>query len=251
MFLNKLLRKKFFKYLRNFIGFRPAHFLLDYEKKNISVSDAFFWRTDKSFKTLFKFTDLLNLYFKDDSSEVEIFFYSKNAKLIKKMNIKNIDLTNQIQIDKFFLNGLEDYGTFFIYHKSKANVGNSIRNSCYTGYSFQDNLPSFVHGNTLTSFKSFDGQISQDLIGGKSFFTKQKYYVQNNYKLGKTEILLVNPCNKKIKVEINNSVYHLKKGCSKLIEIFNNDIIAIKSKSYLLRPIVFNYKGEYLDVHHG
>ena len=83
MFLKILLRKKIFKYFRNFIGYRPAHFLLDYEKKNISVSDAFFWRTDKSFKTFFKFTDILNLYFNDDSSEVEIFFYSKNAKLIK------------------------------------------------------------------------------------------------------------------------------------------------------------------------
>ncbi len=61
----------------------------------------------------------------------------------------------------------------------------------------------------------------------------------------------MNPCNKKIKVEISGSVHHLGKGCSKLIEIFNNEIISIKSKSYLLRPIVFNYKGVYLDVHHG
>ncbi len=251
MFFKKIIKKKFFKHLRNFIGYKPAHFLVDYEKKNISISDAFFWRTDNSFKTVFNFTDILNLYFKDDSSEVEILFFCKNAKLIKKLEIKNIYLTNKITIDNLLLNGLEDYGTFFIYHKSKKNVGSSIRNSCYTGYSFKNNLPSFVHGNTLTSLKSYDGQESLDFIGGKSFFTKQTYYVQNNYKIGKTEILLMNPCNEKIEVEINNSIYNLNKGCSKLIELFKNELIVIKSKSYLLRPIVFNYRGIYLDVHHG
>lgn len=247
----KIFRNKFSKYLRNFLGLRPAHFLIDYEKTDISVSDAFFWRTDNGFKTIFRYTDILNLYFKDDTSEVEILFYCKNAKLIKTFRIKNIYLINKLLIDSFFLNGTEDYGTFFIYHKSKNNPGGSVRNSCYTGYSLKGNLPSFVHGNTLTSLQSYDGDKIQNFIGGKSFFQKQIYQVQNNYNFEKTEILLMNPCNQDISIKINHEIFSLKKGCSKLIEISNNNLINIKSKSYLLRPIVFNYNGKYLDAHHG
>ena len=71
-----------------------------------------FWRTDKSFKTIFKFTDILNLYLNDNTSMVEILFFSKDAKLIKSINIRNIELNNKLVIDKSFLGGLGDYGTF-------------------------------------------------------------------------------------------------------------------------------------------
>ena len=46
-----IFRNKFAKYLRNISGIKPAHFLIDYNGKNISVSDAFFWSTDKNFNT--------------------------------------------------------------------------------------------------------------------------------------------------------------------------------------------------------
>lgn len=251
MFIKKLIRSFFFKYLRNFFGFKPSYFLIDYEKANMSISDAFFWRTDKSFRTIFKFTDILNLYFDDKTSMVEILFFSKDAKLIKIIKMKNIELNNKLVIDKSLLDGLEDYGTFFMYHKSFKDIVGSIRNSCYTGYSYLNNLPSYVHGNTLTSIKSFDGKLTKNFIGGKSFFKKQIYQVQNNYKFGITEILLMNPCNSKIIVDVNKKIYNLDKGNSKLIKISGEELISIKSKSYLLRPIVFNYRNNYLDVHHG
>lgn len=247
----KIFRSKLAKNIRNFLGFKPAHFLIDYEKTNMSVSDAFFWRTDNTIKTIFSFSDILNFYFKDDTSEVEILFYSKFAELIKKFKISNLNLTNKLLIDSSFLNGIEDYGTFFIYHKSTRDIGTSIRNSCYTGYSFKNNLPSFVHGNTLTSYKSYNNEESQSYIAGKSIFQKQIYQVQNNYNFEKTEIILMNPCNETIFIEVNKELYELKKGGSKLIDIKNDKLINIKSKCYLLRPVVFNYQGIYLDVHHG
>lgn len=247
----KIFKTKFSKSLRNFLGIRPAHFLIDYEKKNLSVSDAFFWRTDNSFKTIFKFSNILKLFLKDITSEVEILFYCKNSRLIKKFELENIDISNQIIIDKLFLNGLEDYGTFYIYHKSNNIPGGSVRNSCYTGYSYRNNLASFVHGNTLTSLKSYDGSIFQKFIGASSLFSNQIYNVQNNYKLGRTEIILVNPCEKTLKIKINDENFILEKGHSKLIEINSSNMIKIKSNSYLLRPVVFNYRENYLDVHHG
>jgi|TARA_B110000003_G_C16632152_1_gene527097 hypothetical protein len=247
----KIFRSKLAKNLRNFLGFKPAHFLIDYEKTNMSVSDAFFWRTDNTFKTIFSFSDILNLYFKDDTSRVEILFYNKYAELIKTFKIANLKLTNKLLIDSFFLNGITDYGTFYIYHKSNKDIGTSIRNSCYTGYSFKNNLSSFVHGNTLTSYTSYNNEESHSYIAGKSTFQKQIYQVQNNYNFEKTEIMLMNPCNETILIEVNKEFYELQKGSSKLINIKDDQLIKIKSKCYLLRPVVFNYQGIYLDVHHG
>ena len=61
----------------------------------------------------------------------------------------------------------------------------------------------------------------------------------------------MNPCDKTLKVELNGENFLLKKGYSKLLEINSSRMIKIKSKSYLLRPVVFNYRENYLDVHHG
>ena len=249
--LKDIFRNKFSKYIRNIFGIKPAHFLIDYTGNNISVSDAFFWRTDKNFKTIFKFTDILKFFYKNEDSEVEIIFFDKSSKVIKSISLKNIDLSNEIKIDKNFLDGLEDYGTFFLYHKSSVKVDAIVRNSCYTGYSYLDNLPSFVHGNTLTNYKSFDGKVVKNGIGGKSLISNQIYQVQKHIDSDKTEILIMNPCDSKIKVKVNDLSFFLNKGCSRLVKIINKEMITIKSNSYILRPIIFNFKGTYLDAHHG
>ena len=49
---------KLIKNLRNLVGIRPALTIIDSNKKNLSTSDAFFWRTDNNFKTIFQFTDI-------------------------------------------------------------------------------------------------------------------------------------------------------------------------------------------------
>ena len=170
--IKKIYRSKFSVYLRNLIDIRPQVFLIEFKGKNRSSSDAFFWRTDNNYYTVFKFSDILKLFFDDDSGEVEILFYDKNNNLIKTKNYSNIELSNKIIIDKSFFNGLEDYGVFYIFHRSLNNITSIIRNSCYTGYSFNKNLPSFVHGNLITSTKSFDGKSSNFGIIGISKFKK-------------------------------------------------------------------------------
>ena len=47
-------------------------------------------------------------------------------------------------IDKKFMNDIEDYGTFYIFHNTNSKFNSILRNSCYTGYSLNKNLPSFV-----------------------------------------------------------------------------------------------------------
>ena len=52
--IDKLLRNSNTKKLRNFLGIRPSLDLIDYTSDSISASDAFFWRTDNNYETIFK-----------------------------------------------------------------------------------------------------------------------------------------------------------------------------------------------------
>ena len=70
-------------------------------------------------------------------------------------------------------------------------------------------------------------------------------------KFDKTEIIFVNNCNSNVKFYLDEDKVIIKKGHTKIIDILDRQIISLKSNAYLLRPIIFNYKGEFLDVYHG
>ena len=102
--------------LRNSINFKPVSFKNFEKNYPISVSDAFLWRTDNGFKTKFKYSDILNLFYKIRNSRVELHFYSKNNELIKIEKVNDLNLSNELEISSKYLNNLEDYGTFYIFH---------------------------------------------------------------------------------------------------------------------------------------
>jgi len=85
-----------------------------------------------------------------------------------------------------------------------------------------------------------------------TFLINNNYRIQNFFnKFDKSEIFLSNPTSKKIIFYIKKEKYLLENGCSKIIDVTNEKIINIKSNCLLLRPLIFNYKGEYTDVYHG
>ena len=248
----KIIRNsKLIKRVRNFFGYKPAISLLNLNEKNQSTSDAFFWRTDNNFKTIFKFTDIYQFFFNDKTSNVEIIFYDKNNKLLDKKIFSKLDLCNEIVIDKIFMNNLEDYGTFYIFHHSKLNHNAIIRNSCYTGYSRDNNNPSFVHGNTITALKNSNNKNYEQGISGVTYFKKNIFQIQNSFKNSKVEFMLMNPTNERLKIYINEEKIYLDSCCSVIKKFENTNIIKIRSKCYLLRPIIFSYSNEFLDVYHG
>lgn len=249
--MDYIKKSKFSKILRNLFGYKPSLTVLNMNKKNLSTSDAFFWRTDNNFKTIFKFTDLLNLYFNDQGSSVDIMFYDKFNKLLKKLRLSNINLSNKLIIDKDFMNGIEDYGTFYIFHVSNLNNNSVLRNSCYTGYSINNNLPSFVHGNLINAVKNLNDSNLEIGIGGITPFKNNIYQIQNSFIDCKLELLISNPSKKKLKILINDKKIYLEPCCSTLESFENTEVIKIISKCYLLRPIIFSYKKNYLDVYHG
>jgi len=242
--------------LRNSFNFK--HVSLKYFEKDypISVSDAFLWRTDNGFKTNFKYSDILNIFYKIKNSWVEFHFYSKNNELIKIEKVNNLNLSNELEISSKYLNNLEDYGTFYIFHFSKNNKTLSkediISNRCYLGYSQNNNLYSFVHGNTLAKFTSIISKedILTDIVK-TSLFKNYTYTIQKYFDgFDKNELFFINPTSKTIQFSIENKNYNLKSNCSLLVET-KNSIISIKSNCLFFRPTIFSYKNKFLDVHHS
>jgi hypothetical protein len=241
--------------LRNLIGFRPVALNSNKLNQNFSISDGFPWRTDNYFKTNFKYSDLLKLFYNKNNASVEIHFYDKNNKLIKKINESNLNISNNFIIDKEFLNGIEDYGIFYIYHQLDEQINSSVRNSCYTGFSYKKQLESYVHGNCPTSYKPLNQNITKKIkhdIVGRSIFLNQNYKIQKYFDdLSKSEIFIQNPTSEKIRFLINKTRYELNEKCCLIIDTTELNEIEIISNCYFLRPLVFCYKNNYIDVHHG
>ena len=242
--------------LRNSFNIRPIYY--KYLKKNYagSVSDAFLWRTDNGYKTKFKYSDILKLFYKVENSWVEIHFYSKENKLIKTEKIENIQLCNELEINSKYLNNLEDYGSFYIYHFSKSSDKftneDIISNRCYLGYSQNNNLYSFVHGNTLAKFTNINsnGSILGDIVQ-TSLFKNQNYTIQKYFNgLDKNELFFINPTSKVINFSIGKENYELKPNFTTQLNV-SSSIISIKSNCMFFRPTVFSYKDKYIDVHHS
>lgn len=251
LLINKIFRNTYSKQLRNLLSIKPSFDIIDYTSQGLSVSDAFFWRTDNSYETIFKFTNILKYFFNETSSNIKILFFSKNNKFIKEKNISIKKNLSQININKSFLNNLESYGVFYIFHETDNKIKSIVRNSCYTGYSWKKNLPSMVHGNTVVAKKKFDKQNIEYGIGGYSLLRKISYTIQNNLDAQETEMMLVNPTNIQISFKVNDKNFKLKKGCSELITIDKNKLITINSNCYLLRPIIFERTNDFINVYHG
>ena len=218
-----------------------------------SVTDAFAWRTDNSYITKFKFSDILGLYDLEKKTNVKLEFYSKKNKLIKSLEVFDLNYSNELLIDKKFMNGVEDYGVFYIYHFSKKDLNkNVISNRCYLGYSFKNNLFSFVHGNCYARYYSFpDNKFGTDII--KTSLFKNHYYKIQKYfeNYDNLELFFANPTSKTINFSIGESNFKIYSGCSKIINITNVNTITIKSNCMFFRPTIFQYKDGYLDVHHS
>tara|TARA_B100001287_G_C22604140_1_gene491861 strand:- start:237 stop:1016 length:780 start_codon:yes stop_codon:yes gene_type:complete len=252
--LKNIYNSNILVFVRNRTGIRPTRYTsFEKVKSGSSISDAFLWRTDQGYETKFKFTDLPKLYFNDVTSQVKILIYSNDNKQIKKIMINNIDSSNELIINKKLLEGLESYGTFYVFHSynsknQKSDI--SINNRCYTGYSKNGCYSSFVHGN-LPALYETNSNYFTDIVKN-TIFKNQNYVIQNNFsEFDYTELLFCNPTSEKIYISVNQSNFYLNSHSSKLIKQNRTDKIHIKSNCYFVRPVIFTYKGAFYDVYHS
>lgn len=247
--LKKINRSNFGIFIRNWINYKPVDLDTDFLKSKSSISDAFCWRTDNGYETIIKFSNLVKMFYNKNSS-IKIIFCSKNNSIIKEKIINNTDLSNEILVNEEFMGGKKDYGSFYIFHDLE-NVEDEtiISNRCYVGYSLKKKLPSFVHGNTLTKYET-KSDTKNDIVKS-TFFSKKKYIVQNLYSdESKVEIYIANPTAKKINIMFENKNYQMRSYQCRILKT-QSDKISLKSNCMFLRPIVFEEKKDYLNVHHG
>jgi hypothetical protein len=253
--INRIKLSKLAILVRNTINIKPID-IITLDIKRSSISDAFLWRTDNGFETLFKFSDILNLFYKIEDSEMHMEFYNKENKLIKNIKVTNLKLSNKLLINSKFLGGTKDYGIFYVYHSSKHKFYNndSITNKCYLGYRLNKNIFSFVHGNTLSKSRPInlkEKKTKTDPVK-MSLLNNQIYKIQKYFKnYDKTELMFCNPTSSNVNFFIEKEKFCLKEGCSQIINFNNIGTITVRSNCMFLRPTVFNYKNKYMDVHHS
>ena len=136
------------------------------------------------------------------------FIFTQKNELIKIKRIENLKLSNEIEINSKYLDGLEDYGVFYIFHftenKDKFDNKDIISNRCYIGYAQKNNLYSFVHGNSYVKFANInDGEYILGNIIKSSLFKKYTYTIQKYFdEFDKNELIFTNPSSKIVKFTI-------------------------------------------------
>ena len=251
-FLKKIFQSNLVIKLRNSLGYKIVKVNLKNLEKNFSISDAFLWRTDDNYKTVVNYTDVLEKFFNLDDSKIYIHIHDNKGKLLKIVENGNPIHINTFTIDKTLLNNHEGYGTFFIFHKNKEYLNVSIRNSCYTGFSKNNNLPSFVHGNLMGASSSINNENDLKIgIVETSMFKNKIYKIQKSFlKYDNVELFITNPTKEIVYFEINKKKYELKIGECIILNFKKIEILTLKSNCFMLRPLAFVYKNQYMDVFH-
>ena len=218
------------------------------------MSDAFLFRTDNNFSSILRFVDIPSIFFDYKNTNIEIQFYDFQNKFLKKDIIHPLKKNNELLIDKHYLNGAETYGHFFIFHNIKNFDDRKISfsNRCYVGYSKNNNNFSFVHGNTFVKAKNLnDGSMISD-FSHISLLKNYKYALQENFsKVDCLEIFICNPTSHRLKISIKGKKNNLARNCDKVFRFNEVKKIEILSNCTNLRPVVFTYKDEFFDAHHG
>ena len=240
--------------LRNSFNVKPVSIVLPKGNESFSLSDAFCWRVSKNFETSFRFTDLIKYFTDFDEAPIKLVLKNHNNNIINTVNVHKKDFNSKITIRNYIQNTNEKSGHFFIFHKLNSIKNDQIllRNSCYTGYSYKQNIDSIVHGNLpVVAINKFCNPYKENIIQ-RSYLKNYTYKVQNNFiAYDKVEAFFFNPLSCCIKVSINNMILCLNPHNSKILKLPKSDIYTIKSKCLLMRPIFFVYKGKNFDTFHG
>jgi hypothetical protein len=250
--LRPIWRSRYGIRLRNKIGFRPAKIMFP-NLSNYSSSDAFPWRTDSGYVTYFRFGDTPKIYYGIEGAKVRFLFFDRSGHVVKEFELDKVPASHELVIDKEFLNNLEDYGTFSVFHvfDDKDCSGVKITNRCYVGFSQNNGLPSFVHGNIHARYwNPQTDKIMSDMVlmAGKPI----TYVLQKNFiTCDCVELFFANPTTHRVWATVNDQKIFLNSGESKFIHIEPTNLVRIVSNCYFLRPLIFTINNEFIDCLHA
>lgn len=254
-FLRKLWRTKLSIWVRNIVGIRPVYrrwYMLD---QPYAASDQFFWRTDNEFKTHFRVSDIVGKYY-GEKSRLRIHIFDRQGREINQFEKPVQEAVEHITIDKNNA-APNSYGTFNVFHipDTGCETNFAITNRCYTGYSRLGSMPSFVHGNLLSKILLLgDGKNPKVVSGFLKHRKKTEFSIQKDFEhFDRSELVFVNPLDSCIKINVGETGFKLDPGAVQLVNLdkFVTRPVKIQSDFFFPRPIVFSFKQQYFDVHHG
>jgi hypothetical protein len=251
--VRRVAQSRYGIWLRNIIRFRTVKIRLPNDLSNYSISDAFPWRTHDGYVTYFRFSDIPKIYFNAEGTQVRFLFFDRSGNVVKEYALNKVHEFNELVIDKGFLNNMEDYGTFSVFHvfdnKSFSDV--KIINRCYVGFSKDNDIPSFVHGNLYASYLNPQtNKIMSDIV--IISYRPTTYIIQKNFAaFDHIELFFVNPTTYLVWVTINDHKLFLKSGECKIYPIEPTDLIKIVSNCCFPRPLIFTQKYGFFDCFHS
>ena len=168
--------------LRNSFNIKPIQVLLPKDKESYSISDAFCWRSDKNFITVFRYTDLVEYFTNVKNLNIKLVICDHSNNIISSTVFKIKDLTSKVTINKIIKKSKKKSDHFFIFHELSPQIAKKVlRNSCYTSYTFQNNIQSLVHGNLPVLAENQNFHPYNKNIIQVSHFKTYDYMVQNNF----------------------------------------------------------------------
>ena len=239
--------------------------------KESVISDLFVWRRSDEWKTFFELLDINNLinadYQEAENNFATFVFYDRNGSEIGITKVPVKQGRQTIDTSSLVPHGFDGWGTYACFHQNISQTvsesGSFIAERGYSGYEWKDmGARGYVHGN-LDAIANSDKGVEMLGTSWKENLIYQLQHVLTGPAI--YEFALVNPTRIKQKVHFITSdpslkteicdVVQLPSRASfiKRIEIKEGEKrqLAIKSKLYMARPVVFRLQAHSMDVFHG
>lgn len=259
--IEPLFNSKLGVQFRNKVGFKPVSFAMPRGVSNLSASDLFIWRFDENFKTVFRFSDIPSAYYQIENSDVLIVVYDNFGRELYRQIISPESSVAEFEIVSEKIGQSSTFGTFSIFHLCDVGEMENVKitNRCYVGYQYKNAMPSFVHGNFLAQYinlsserldKAEDIKVHCDIA--QSWHKKSQYIIQKSFQqFDFSELAFVNPTEENLEIDIDNERFEIPPRGMQVFRVKSTDIITISSHFSMPRPVVFSYKGGFIDCHHA
>ena len=112
--LKKIIRSSISIFIRNNFNLSPVDIDTDFLNQKSSISDAFCWRTERGYKTVIKFSNLVKIFFNQNSQIKILFFTKENVKIKVTIKIKiTLNLFSH-KIKNVSIISISSLSTFFV-----------------------------------------------------------------------------------------------------------------------------------------
>ena len=110
MFLNNIKQSSLALAIRNSFKIRPIQIKLPNDNESYSISDAFCWRNCENFKTVFRYTDLMEYFTDTKNLIIKLVLCNHNNNILSSTSFKINDIISDSKVKS---------GHFFLFHNYK------------------------------------------------------------------------------------------------------------------------------------